>query len=109
VFHVGSVTKPWTATLVMQLVDEGRVDLDAPVAGFLPGFAVADPAATAVITARHLLSHTGGFAGDVLLLKLGLLRARRAGRGAARHDLEERRALAVGRPARCPSDSFFRG
>jgi CubicO group peptidase (beta-lactamase class C family) len=66
-FHVGSVTKPWTATLVLQLVDEGRLDLDAPVVGYLPAFAVADPAATAAVTARQLLAHTGGFAGDLFL------------------------------------------
>lgn len=66
-FLVGSVTKPWTATLVLQLVDEGRLDLDVPVARYLPEFAVVDADATATVTARHLLSHTGGFAGDLFL------------------------------------------
>src|SRR6188508_74093 len=41
VFQIGSITKVWTATLVMQLVDEGVLDLDAPVAEVLPGFRVA--------------------------------------------------------------------
>ena len=36
-FQIGSITKVWTATLVMQLVEEGRVDLDAPVRRYLPG------------------------------------------------------------------------
>jgi len=35
-FWAGSVTKPFTATLVLQLVAEGKIALDAPVAGYLP-------------------------------------------------------------------------
>jgi CubicO group peptidase (beta-lactamase class C family) len=65
VFQIGSVTKVWTTTLVMQLVDEGTVDLDRPVRRYLPEFAVADPRATETVTVRHLLSHTGGFDGDL--------------------------------------------
>src|SRR5215211_2150991 len=66
-FHVGSATKPWTAALVLQLAHEGAIDLDAPVVRYLPDFAVADPDATGRVTARHLLAHTGGFAGDLFL------------------------------------------
>jgi CubicO group peptidase (beta-lactamase class C family) len=65
VFQIGSITKVWTATLVMQLVDEGAVDLDAPVRGYLPGFALGDAEAAATITVRQLLAHTAGFEGDV--------------------------------------------
>lgn len=65
VFQIGSVTKLFTTALVMQLVDEGRVDLDAPVRDYLPEFSVADPVASATVTVRHLLSHTGGFDGDL--------------------------------------------
>lgn len=65
VFRLGSVTKLCTATLVMQLVDEGRLDLDLPVKTWLPEFRVADAAATEVITARQLLCHTAGFDGDL--------------------------------------------
>ncbi|MEU8200971.1 serine hydrolase domain-containing protein [Streptosporangium sp. NPDC049046] len=64
VFQVGSTTKVWTAALVMQLVDEGLIELDRPVREYLPEFAVAD-GAEKVITVRHLLTHTGGFDGDV--------------------------------------------
>ncbi|ACZ88462.1 serine hydrolase domain-containing protein [Streptosporangium roseum] len=64
VFQVGSTTKVWTAALVMQLVDEGLVELDRPVGDYLPEFAVADGAEKA-ITVRHLLTHTGGFDGDL--------------------------------------------
>jgi CubicO group peptidase (beta-lactamase class C family) len=65
VFQIGSVTKVWTATLVMQLVQEGTVDLDAPLRRYLPEFRVADEAASAQITVRQLLTHTAGFEGDI--------------------------------------------
>jgi CubicO group peptidase (beta-lactamase class C family) len=64
VFQLGSLAKVYTATLVMQLVDEGKLDLDAPVKDVLPDFAVADPEATKTITARQLLSHTSGLTCD---------------------------------------------
>jgi CubicO group peptidase (beta-lactamase class C family) len=65
VFQIGSTTKLWTASLVMQLVDEGSLDLDQPVRRVLPEFRIADEAAAAAITARQLLSHTAGFEGDI--------------------------------------------
>ncbi|KNY06481.1 hypothetical protein AKH00_08410 [Microbacterium sp. GCS4] len=65
VFQIGSITKGWTATLVMQLVDEGLVDLDAPLRSYLPEFALADENAAATITVRQLLSHRSGFEGDI--------------------------------------------
>jgi CubicO group peptidase (beta-lactamase class C family) len=64
-FQIGSITKVWTATLVMQLVDEGLLDLDAPVAEVLPGFRVADLDVTRSMTTRHLVTHTSGIDGDV--------------------------------------------
>jgi CubicO group peptidase (beta-lactamase class C family) len=64
-FQIGSITKVWTATLVMQLVDEGLLDLDASVAEILPGFRVADSEVTRSVTTRHLLTHTSGIDGDV--------------------------------------------
>jgi len=64
-FQIGSVTKLWTSTLVMQLVDEGVIDLDAPVRRYLPEFRIGDEAAAATITTRQLLSHTAGFEGDI--------------------------------------------
>jgi len=65
VFQIGSITKLWTSTLVMQLVDDGLVDLDAPIRTYLPEFRIADEEAAAVITIRMLLSHTAGFEGDI--------------------------------------------
>src|SRR3954452_11184763 len=66
-FQIGSITKVWTATLVMQLVDEGRLDLDVPVVTYLPDFRVADPDVTRTVTTRHLLAHTSGIDGDLFL------------------------------------------
>ena len=64
-FQIGSITKVWTATLVVQLADEGLLGLDTPVAEQLPGFAVADPEVTRSVTPRHLLTHTSGIDGDI--------------------------------------------
>lgn len=64
VFKIGSITKIWTATLIHQLVDDGVLDLDRPVRGYLAGFRLTDPAATESLTARHLLTHTGGIDGN---------------------------------------------
>ncbi len=49
----------------MQLVDEGLLDLDAPVADVLPELRLADPDVTKQVTVRHLLTHTSGIDGDV--------------------------------------------
>lgn len=66
VFRIGSTTKTFTGTVMMRLVDQGKVDLDAPVRRYLPDFAVADPAASAEVTVRQLLNHTSGWLGDDL-------------------------------------------
>src|SRR6185436_16628026 len=65
VFQVGSITKVWTATLVMQLADEDKLDLDAPVRRYLPEFGIADEEAAAAITVRQLMCHVAGFEGDL--------------------------------------------
>ncbi|MFI0738192.1 serine hydrolase domain-containing protein [Streptomyces sp. NPDC021100] len=67
VFQLGSIAKIYTATLVVQLAEEGALDLDAPVTAVLPEFSVADPEATAAITPRMLLSHTSGLTCDFTL------------------------------------------
>ncbi|MTD58795.1 serine hydrolase domain-containing protein [Amycolatopsis pithecellobii] len=65
VFQIGSITKVWTATLVMKLVDEGKIDLDAPVRRYVPELRLGDESAAAAITVRQLLCHTAGFEGDL--------------------------------------------
>lgn len=64
IYQCGSMTKTWTALAMMQLVDEGKVDLDEPVRSYLHGFRVADPAVSAEVTPRHLLYHTNGIEED---------------------------------------------
>ena len=59
-FILASVSKSFTALAIMQLVEAGKVKLDAPVQRYLPWFRVADPVASARITLRHLLYHTSG-------------------------------------------------
>ena len=46
-FFIGSLTKSFTALAVMQLVEAGKIELDAPVQRYLPWFRVADPAGSA--------------------------------------------------------------
>jgi D-alanyl-D-alanine carboxypeptidase len=55
--RIGSITKVFVATVVLQLVAEGRVDLDAPVPRVLPGLL---PARFSAVTVAHLLNHTSG-------------------------------------------------
>ena len=64
IFQIGSIGKSYTATLVMQLVDDGHLDLDTPVAEILPDLHLKDPEAQRKVTARHLLAHTSGIDGD---------------------------------------------
>ena len=63
-FEIGSCSKSFTALAVLQLVEAGQVDLDAPVQNYLPWFRVADAEASARITVRHLLNHTSGLSND---------------------------------------------
>jgi CubicO group peptidase (beta-lactamase class C family) len=65
-FHIGSITKVWTATLVMQLVDEGLLALDAPLRAVLPALRLSDQALAERVTMRHLLCHTSGIDGDFM-------------------------------------------
>ena len=60
VFHMASVSKPFTATAAMQLVEAGKLELDAPLTRVLPYFRLADEAST-TITVRQVLTHTSGF------------------------------------------------
>src|SRR3954453_4332197 len=64
-FQIGSITQLWTSTLVMQLADEGPLDIDRPLRDHLPEFRIADDEAAMRITVRQLLNHTAGFEGDI--------------------------------------------
>ena len=69
-FHIGSISKSFTALAVMQLVEQGEVDLDAPVRAYLPWFQVADEGASQAITVRHLLHQTSGLAEETYMADL---------------------------------------
>jgi CubicO group peptidase (beta-lactamase class C family) len=60
-FSIGSITKSFTALAAAQLVDAGRLDLDAPLTAYLPDFALSEALPTPALTMRHLLSNTAGF------------------------------------------------
>ena len=59
-FYIASATKPFVALAIMQLVEAGKVELDAPVKRYLPRFKVADAKVTEELTVRELLSHAPG-------------------------------------------------
>lgn len=59
-FLISSFSKSFTALGIMQLVEDGRLDLDAPVQVYLPWFQTADAQAAARITLRHLLYQSSG-------------------------------------------------
>ena len=59
-FILGSTSKSFTALAVMQLVEAGKLQLDAPVTRYLPWFRTEDATASARISVRHLLHHTSG-------------------------------------------------
>jgi len=63
-FQVGSITKTFTATAIMRLVEAGKLSLDTPVRTYLPGLRLADESVAERVTLRHLLTHSGGWEGD---------------------------------------------
>ncbi len=63
-FQIDSITKTFTATAIMRLVEMRKLKLDATVRTYLPGFKVADESAASQATIGHLLTHMGGWVGD---------------------------------------------
>ncbi|HVA90323.1 MAG TPA: serine hydrolase [Chloroflexota bacterium] len=59
-FAIGSCTKAFTTMVMGTLVDEGKLDWDAPVRTYLPTFALHDPVATDLMTPRDLVTHRSG-------------------------------------------------
>ncbi|MGH2938767.1 MAG: serine hydrolase domain-containing protein [Solirubrobacterales bacterium] len=64
-FHIGSTSKTLTADAVMQLVEEGRVDLDAPLSRYVPQFQMLPRFPKSVVTVRSVLDMHSGIPGDV--------------------------------------------
>ncbi len=65
-FQIGSTGKTFTCSVIMRLVEQGKLSLDDPVRKWIPQFKVADESAAAAATVRHLLNHTAGWVGDYL-------------------------------------------
>jgi CubicO group peptidase (beta-lactamase class C family) len=64
-FHIGSNSKTMTAAAVMQLVEQGRVDLDAPLSRYVPEFKMLPRFPGNVVTVRSVLDMHSGIPGDV--------------------------------------------
>jgi CubicO group peptidase (beta-lactamase class C family) len=65
VFPIASISKTFATTAMLRLVEQGKVDLHAPVRKYLPDFRVRDEAASRDVTIWHLLTHLGGWEGQV--------------------------------------------
>jgi CubicO group peptidase (beta-lactamase class C family) len=65
VFPLASISKTVTTTAVMRLVEQGKLDLHGPVRKYLADFRVADEAASREVTIWHLVTHTGGWEGQL--------------------------------------------
>jgi CubicO group peptidase (beta-lactamase class C family) len=65
-FQFGSTGKTYTATAVMRLVEQGLVDLDAPVRTYVPELVLKDEDTAANVTVLQLLNHTAGWEGDLM-------------------------------------------
>jgi CubicO group peptidase (beta-lactamase class C family) len=63
-FQTGSISKTYTASVLMLLAEQGYLDLDEPVRKVLPELQLSDESAAEQVTTRHLLTHTGGWVGD---------------------------------------------
>jgi CubicO group peptidase (beta-lactamase class C family) len=65
-YLAGSITKVMTATMVLQCVERGQIDLDERVIKYLPELRLAPPAKVEEIRVRHLVNHTNGIDADFL-------------------------------------------
>jgi CubicO group peptidase (beta-lactamase class C family) len=60
VFPIASISKTFAATAIMRLVEQGKIDLRAPVRTYIPEFRVRDSVVSRDVTMWHLLTHLGG-------------------------------------------------
>jgi D-alanyl-D-alanine carboxypeptidase len=67
-FEIGSISKSFVAVAILQLADEGKLDLNKPVKDYLPWLKV--DSTYAPFTTHHLLSHTAGLSGVPLLMRV---------------------------------------
>ncbi len=67
IFQIASITKTYTATMALKLIEAGKLELHAPIRKYIPNFRVQNETASANATIYHLLTHTAGWFGDVEL------------------------------------------
>lgn len=65
VFPIASISKTFAATAMMRLLEQGKIDLRSPVRVHLPNFRVRDETVSRDVTVWHLLTHLGGWEGQV--------------------------------------------
>jgi CubicO group peptidase (beta-lactamase class C family) len=65
IFPIASISKTVATTAIMRLVEQGQIDLEAPVRRYLPDFAVQDPVASRDVAIWNLLTHTPGWEGQL--------------------------------------------
>jgi CubicO group peptidase (beta-lactamase class C family) len=63
-FQTGSISKTFTGTMLMQLAEKGKVNLDAPVRKYIRDFKLRDKKVEKAVSVRDLLTHMGGWVGD---------------------------------------------
>lgn len=64
IFQIGSITKVFTTTAVMRLVEAGKIELDAPISTYLPDVKLSTAESSKALTVRHMLNHMSGLFGD---------------------------------------------
>ena len=64
-FQIGSTGKTYTSTAIMRMVEDGRIDLDAPVRTYVPELKLKDDSVARDVTVLHLLNHSAGWDGDL--------------------------------------------
>jgi len=96
-FLIFSTTKSFTALAIMQLVEAGKIELDAPVQRYLPWFRVADEAASAQITVRHLLNQSSGLP-ETADVDVGLMTSTDTSESALEQTVRGLRAVSLDRP-----------
>ena len=65
VFPIASISKTFAATLIMRLVEQGKVNLQSPVRTYIPEFKVRDDSVSRDATVWNLLTHSGGWEGQI--------------------------------------------
>lgn len=82
-FHIGSISKAFTAICLLQLRDEGKLDLRKPIVDYLPWFRI--DSSFAPVTAHHLLTHSSGLPGFTEMLPSDPLQRHRAAHPPGEH------------------------